>query len=131
MTDNQQKQTNTNGDDIKKKAAKVAQAGVGILGDLVQSAKNGIDYLGSKLEGTTQEDTQDVTNKVYQQAKEGTQKISENLQHSYQELKKDYREYRNELKREAGHTVLEPESEEPVNVTKEPVEPVNESKDEE
>lgn len=129
MTDNQHKQTNNTGDDIKKKAAKVAQAGVGILGDLVQSAKNGIDYLGSKLEGTTQEDTQDVTNKVYQQAKEGTQKISENLQHSYQELKKDYREYRNELKREAGHTVLEPESEEPVNESKE--EPVNESKDEE
>lgn len=128
MTDNQHKQTNNTGEDIKKKAAKVAQAGVGILGDLVQSAKNGIDYLGSKLEGTTQEDTQDVTNKVYQQAKEGTQKISENLQHSYQELKKDYREYRNELKREAGHTVLEPESEEPVNVTEEPV---NESKDEE
>lgn len=128
MTDNQHKQTNNTGDDIKKKAAKVAQAGVGILGDLVQSAKNGIDYLGSKLEDTTQEDTQDVTNKVYQQAKEGTQKISENLQHSYQELKKDYREYRNELKREAGHTVLEPESEEPVNVNEEPV---NESKDEE
>lgn len=128
MTDNQHKQTNNTGDDIKKKAAKVAQAGVGILGDLVQSAKNGIDYLGSKLEDTTQEDTQDVTNKVYQQAKEGTQKISANLQHSYQELKKDYREYRNELKREAGHTVLEPESEEPVNESKEPV---NESKDEE
>lgn len=129
MTDNQHKQTNNTGDDIKKKAAKVAQAGVGILGDLVQSAKNGIDYLGSKLEGTTQEDTQDVTNKVYQQAKEGTQKISKNIQHSYQELKKDYQEYRNELKREAGHTVLEPESEELVNVTKE--DPVNVTKDEE
>lgn len=128
MADNQRNQTNNTGVDIKKKAAKVAQAGVGILGDLVQSAKNGIDYLGSKLEGTTQEDTQDVTNKVYQQAKEGTQKISKNLQHSYQELKKDYQEYRNELKREAGHTVLEPESEDPVNVKEEPF---NVTKDEE
>lgn len=128
MADNQRNQTNNTGVDIKKKAAKVAQAGVGILGDLVQSAKNGIDYLGSKLEGTTQEDTHDVTNKVYQQAKEGTQKISKSLQHSYQELKKDYQEYRNELKREAGHTVLEPESEESVNVKEEPV---NVTKDEE
>lgn len=107
MTDTENKQINNNVEDIKKKAAKVAQAGFGILGDLVQSAKNGIDFIGHKLEDTTNEDTQDVTNKVYQQAKEGTKKLSDRLQKGYQELKKDYHEYRNELKREAGHTVLE------------------------